>query len=60
MSPIDARAEAYRLASVTGYDHRTCLKALLQGVDAVKPLKMREELRPHVEAWRAAQVGAGT
>lgn len=53
---LDARKEAYLLAALTGYDHRTCLKALLHGADAIHPQRMREELRPHVEARRTANV----
>lgn len=48
-----ARTEALRLASVTGLDPRTCLKALLLGADSLHPLRMRETLRPYAEAWQA-------
>jgi hypothetical protein len=49
-----ARSEAFRLAAITGLDPRTCLKALLFGADSLHPLRMRETLRPHVDAWQAA------
>lgn len=52
---LSARAAAHTIAGVTGYDPRTILKALLEGIERVRPLKMREELRPHVEAWRDEQ-----
>ncbi len=49
------RQAAISLASQTGYDPRTCLRAILFGVDAIRVLRMRETLRPLVAAWREAQ-----
>lgn len=50
---LDARKVALEIAALTGYDARTTLRALLKGVQIIRPLKMREELRPHVEKARA-------
>ena len=57
---LDLRTAAYEIAAKTGYDARTVLKALRdeRGADAIKPLRMRETLRPHVDAYRA-RLGGG-
>jgi hypothetical protein len=49
---LKARTAALEIAAATGYDARTTLRALLHGADAIRPLRMREELRPRVDAWR--------
>ena len=48
---IDRRAAAHEIAAKTGYDWRTALKALESGVEAIRPLKMRETLRPIVAEY---------
>lgn len=50
LPPTDAvvlarRRAAHGLAAIVGCDHRTAMRALEQGVEAIRPLRLREELR---------------
>jgi hypothetical protein len=56
---LKAKTAALEIAAATGYDARTALRALLHGPDAIRPLRMREALRPHAEAWRAEHLAGG-
>lgn len=52
------RQAANSIAGIVGCDHRTALRAMRFGADVVRTMKLREELRPHVDAWRA-RIGVG-
>lgn len=50
---LRARSAALEIAAKTGVDARTALRALLDGADVIRPLRMREALRPIVAEYRA-------
>jgi hypothetical protein len=56
---LRAKTAALEIAAATGYDARTALRALLNGPDAIRPLRIREALRPRACAWRAANLKNG-
>ena len=49
---LEQKCEARRIGGLTRYDPRTVLKAIREGLDAIKTQRIREDLRPHVEALR--------
>lgn len=53
------RQQAYEIAKTVGCDHRTALRAMREGADVVRTMRLREELRPLVDAWRASGANPG-
>lgn len=45
----ELRAKALRLAAMTGTDPRTALRALLVGVDEIRTMTVRENLRRAID-----------
>lgn len=54
-SSADSYAErraALAIAAEVGCDVRTAMRAMREGVDVIRQMRLREELRIHVERWR--------
>lgn len=53
--PPEIRRGAGLIAVETGYHPQTVIRAIVEGIDAIRPQKIRDELRPHVEAFHASR-----
>jgi uncharacterized NAD-dependent epimerase/dehydratase family protein len=50
------KQKSIEIAAATGCDPRTALRAIQNGADVIKPLRLREQIRPYVEEFRAGRV----